>query len=76
MTFQSKCQAFLLLKEKHSIVKLFSPPSYAADAFQLICKTAKDGIINNVTAAPYDYFSVGNKLFKKLCHTVVLLALF
>lgn len=67
---------FLLPEEKHSIVKLFSRPHYVVNTFQLICKMAEDRIINIVTAALYDYFSIGNKLFKKLCDALVLVALF
>lgn len=67
--------SFLLPKGKFSIFKLFSPLCYVVDSFKLVWKTAEHRMINSVTAAPNYYFSIGNKLFKKL-HALVLVALF
>lgn len=46
-----KILSFLLPKGKFSIFNLFSP-CYVKGTFKFIWKTAKDRMINNVTAVP------------------------
>lgn len=74
MTFESKCQAFYCQKENLVFLNYFLL-CYVVDSFKLVWKTAEHRMINSVTAAPNYYFSIGNKLFKKL-YALVLVALF